>query len=187
MVKAGFDSVFIGIESPNDGNLTECQKVQNKNRDLINDLKKLCSALVCRFRGDLLLALTVIPRQLSSNLSILYIKNGIVSAMVGRLQAPPGTRLFDRLKKDNRLLDIMISGDNVDGTTNIDPKMGLDKLMNGYRFIMGYIYSPKHYYRRVKIFLKEFGSSMVQTPVDLQRFFAFPFQHSTMNFRQGAF
>ena len=35
MVEAGFDSVFIGIESPNDDSLTECQKIQNKNRDLI--------------------------------------------------------------------------------------------------------------------------------------------------------
>jgi hypothetical protein len=100
-------------------------------------------------------------------------KSGIVTAMVGLLQAPPGTRLFDRLKKDNRLLGTIISGDNVDGTTNINPKMGLDQLMNGYRSIMGHIYSPRHYYRRVKVFLKEFGDSKVDTPLDLQRFLAF--------------
>ena len=45
--------------------------------------------------------------------------------------------------------------------------------MSGYRFIMGNIYSPKHYYRRVKVFLKEFGNSKVDTPIDLQRFLAF--------------
>jgi len=95
-----------------------------------------------------------------------------VTAMVGLLQAPPGTRLFDRLKKDNRLLANMISGDNVDGTTNINPKMGLDQLMHGYRIIMGHIYCPKQYYRRVKVFLKEFGHTKVGTPLDIQRFFA---------------
>ena len=100
-------------------------------------------------------------------------KSGVVTAMVGLLQAPPGTRLFDRLKKDNRLLTKMISGDNVDGTTNIDPKMGLDQLMNGYRYIMGHIYAPRHYYRRVKVFLKEFANSRMDTRIDLQRFLAF--------------
>ena len=103
-----------------------------------------------------------------------FIQNsGIVTAMVGLLQAPPGTRLFDRLKKDDRLLGMKISGDNVDGTTNINPKMGIDQLMNGYRVIMGHIYSPRHYYRRVKVFLKEFGNSKVDTRIDIQRFLAF--------------
>jgi hypothetical protein len=81
--------------------------------------------------------------------------------------------LFDRLKKDDRLLDTMISGDNVDGTTNINPMMGIDQLMNGYRSIMGHIYSPKHYYRRVKVFLKEFGNAKVHARLDLQRILAF--------------
>jgi hypothetical protein len=51
--------------------------------------------------------------------------------------------------------------------------MGLDQLMSGYRSIMGHIYSPKHYYRRVKVFLREFGTPKVDTRLDLQRFLAF--------------
>ena len=172
MVKAGFDSVFIGIESPNDDSLAECQKVQNKNRDLINDVKIMQRAGL-QVQGGFIIGFDSDTSSTFQQLIDFIQKSGIVTAMVGLLQAPPGTRLFDRLKKDNRLLGRMISGDNVDGTTNIDPKMGLDQLMNGYRFIMEYIYSPKHYYRRVKVFLKESGYSMVQTPIDLQRFFAF--------------
>ena len=34
MVSAGFDTVFIGFESPDEMNLAECHKTQNKNRDL---------------------------------------------------------------------------------------------------------------------------------------------------------
>ena len=34
MVRAGFDTVFVGIETPNEASLTECNKFQNKNRDL---------------------------------------------------------------------------------------------------------------------------------------------------------
>jgi hypothetical protein len=65
-----------------------------------------------------------------------------------------------------------ISGDNVDGSTNVNPKMGFDQLMSGYRFIMAHIYAPKHYYKRVKIFLKEFDNSQVAKPINLQRFLA---------------
>jgi radical SAM superfamily enzyme YgiQ (UPF0313 family) len=172
MVKAGFDSVFIGIESPNDASLTECQKIQNKNRDLINDVKIIQRAGL-QVQGGFIVGFDSDTASTFQQLIDFIQKSGIVTAMVGLLQAPPGTRLFARLKKDNRLLDMKISGDNVDGTTNISPKMGLDQLMNGYRSIMGNIYAPRQYYRRVKVFLKEFRNSKVDTPIDLQRFLAF--------------
>jgi radical SAM superfamily enzyme YgiQ (UPF0313 family) len=171
MVKAGFDSVFIGIESPNDDSLTECQKVQNKNRDLMNDVKILQRAGL-QVNGGFIVGFDSDTPTTFQQLIDFIQKSGIVTAMVGLLQAPPGTRLYDRLKKDNRLLDMRISGDNVDGTTNINPKMGLDQLMNGYRFIMEHIYAPKHYYRRVKVFLKEFGNHRVDAQIDIQRFLA---------------
>jgi radical SAM superfamily enzyme YgiQ (UPF0313 family) len=172
MARAGFDSVFIGIESPNDASLTECQKIQNKNRDLMNDVNILQRAGL-RVQGGFIVGFDSDTASTLKQITDFIQKSGIVTAMVGLLQAPPGTRLFDRLKKDNRLQGQTISGDNVDGTTNIDPKIGRDQLMSGSRFIMGHIYSPRYYYRRVKIFLKEFGNSNVGTPMDLQRFFAF--------------
>jgi radical SAM superfamily enzyme YgiQ (UPF0313 family) len=148
------------------------QKIQNKNRDLINDVKILQRAGL-QVQGGFIVGFDSDSPSIFQQLIDFIQKSGIVTAMVGLLQAPPGTRLFERLKKDNRLLGLMISGDNVDGSTNIDPRMGLDQLMSGYRFIMGHIYSPKHYYRRVKVFLKEFGNSKVDTRIDLQRFLAF--------------
>jgi radical SAM superfamily enzyme YgiQ (UPF0313 family) len=171
MVRAGFDAVFIGIESPNNDSLNECKKIQNKNRDLIHDVKTLQRAGL-EVQGGFIVGFDSDTSSTFQQLIDFIQKSGIVTAMVGLLQAPPGTRLFDRLKKDNRLLGMKISGDNVDGTTNISPKMGLDQLMNGYRLIMGHIYAPKHYYRRVKIFLKEFGNSRVETPLNAQRFLA---------------
>jgi radical SAM superfamily enzyme YgiQ (UPF0313 family) len=172
MVRAGFDSVFIGIESPNDDSLVECQKVQNRNRSLIDDVK-IIQRSGMQVLGGFIVGFDSDTHSTFQQLTDFIQKSGIVTAMVGLLQAPPGTKLFDRLKKDNRLLGMIISGDNVDGTTNINPKMGLGQLMNGYRFIMGHIYSPKHYYQRVKIFLKEFGNYETNPQLDLQRFMAF--------------
>ena len=99
-------------------------------------------------------------------------KSGIVTAMVGMLQAIPGTRLFERLQKENRVLDFF-SGDNVDGTTNIIPKMGMDNLADGYRDIMKQIYLPKNYYRRVRTQLRELKTPEIFQPMDFQRFLSF--------------
>ncbi|NLE09129.1 MAG: B12-binding domain-containing radical SAM protein, partial [Dehalococcoidales bacterium] len=41
MVEAGFDVVFIGIETPNEESLVECAKYQNQNRSLVDSVKKL--------------------------------------------------------------------------------------------------------------------------------------------------
>ncbi len=97
-------------------------------------------------------------------------KSGIVTAMVGLLQAPTGTRLYERLKKEGRLLGLM-SG-NTDGTTNIVPRMDLNALYEGYHKMVSHIYSPKQYYERIKTFLKEYKEPKIKVPLDFQRFLA---------------
>jgi radical SAM superfamily enzyme YgiQ (UPF0313 family) len=175
MVRAGFDSVFIGIESPDEESLTECRKNQNKNRDLLQNVKiiqhsglQVTAGFIIGFDSDT-------PSTFQRQIDFIQ-KSGIVTAMVGILNAPPGTRLFERLQREDRVTG-KVSGDNVDGTTNIIPKMGLPGLLEGYRSIMGHIYSPRHYYRRVRTFLAEFGTPRARTPMDFRRVLAF-FQSS---------
>jgi radical SAM superfamily enzyme YgiQ (UPF0313 family) len=171
MVKAGFDSVFIGIESPDDACLTECHKTQNRNRDLLQSVKTIHQAglqvmggFIVGFDSD---TYSSFQRQID-----FIQQSGIVAAMVGILQAPPGTRLFDRLQRENRVVSAF-SGDNVDGTTNIIPKMGLERLLDGYRSIMKQIYSPHNFYRRVRNSLQELKAPSITMPMDVQRILAF--------------
>jgi len=82
-------------------------------------------------------------------------KSGIVTAMVGLLNAPAGTRLYKRLKAENRLLKSS-TGDNTDCSLNFIPKMNYETLINGYKHVLDTIYSPKDFYERVKTFLKEY-------------------------------
>lgn len=79
----------------------------------------------------------------------------IITAMVGMLNAPGGSRLYQRLKREGRL-SREATGDNTDFTTNIIPAMGYEKLFEGYRRIVNAIYSPRTYYERVKTFLREY-------------------------------
>ena len=41
MVAAGFHSVFVGIETPDEDSLAECKKTQNKNRNLLESVRFL--------------------------------------------------------------------------------------------------------------------------------------------------
>jgi len=171
MVKAGFDTVFIGIETPDEESLAECNKKQNKNRDLIETVKRIQRAGL-QVQGGFIVGFDHDTRSIFQRQIEFIQKSGIVTAMVGLLQAPAGTKLYKRLKKEGRLLGHM-SGDNVDGTTNIIPRMDLDELREGYRNIMRHIYSPKLYYQRTKTFLREYRATRIESPPDFQRFLAF--------------
>jgi radical SAM superfamily enzyme YgiQ (UPF0313 family) len=157
MSKAGFDSVFIGIETPNEKSLAQCGKGQNLHRDLIQDVKRIQRGGI-QVQGGFIVGFDQDDSDIFSRLVEFIQKSGIVTAMVGLLQAPPGTRLFDRLKQAGRLREC-ISGDNVDGTTNILPVMPLQLLRDGYKDILKNIYSPKAYYQRVITFLREYDPS----------------------------
>jgi radical SAM superfamily enzyme YgiQ (UPF0313 family) len=157
MVRAGFTQVFIGIETPNEASLAECSKTQNKNRDLVADVKRLQRAGL-QVQGGFIVGFDhdgpgIFQRQID-----FIQRSGIVTAMVGMLQAPPGTRLFERMKNGGRLRG-QSSGDNVDGTTNIVPAMGEDALNDGYRSVLQHIYAPRHYYARVRTFLREYRAT----------------------------
>ena len=154
LVQAGFDAIFVGIETPDEESLAECSKFQNRNRDLVGCVQKI-QKFGLRVRGGFIVGFdndspSIFERQID-----FIQKSGIITAMVGILNAPRGTSLYKRIVREGRLLED-ISGDNTDFTTNIVPKMGFEKLNNGYRRVISGIYSPKPYYDRVKNFLKEY-------------------------------
>jgi radical SAM superfamily enzyme YgiQ (UPF0313 family) len=170
MYEAGFDTVFVGVETPDEDSLTECNKNQNRHRDLLGDIKRIQHNGI-QVQGGFIIGFdsdtpSIFQRQIE-----FIQKSGIVTAMVGLLQAPIGTRLYDRLKREGRLRGIM-SGDNVDGTTNIIPRMNMEVLYNGYKTVINTLYSSKNYYARVRTFLKEFKAPRINAPIDFERFLA---------------
>ena len=154
MVKAGFNKVFIGIETPNEESLAECNKLQNQNRDLVACVKKIQNHGL-EVQGGFIVGFDSDPLSIFRSQISFIQRSGIVTAMVGLLNAPSGTRLYQRLKQEDRLLK-GVSGDNMDCSINFIPKMNYETLINGYKSILNTIYSPKQYHERVKIFLKEY-------------------------------
>jgi radical SAM superfamily enzyme YgiQ (UPF0313 family) len=170
MVKAGFDTVFVGIETPNEDSLVECSKNQNKDRDLVESVKHLQRAGL-QVQGGFIVGFDNDSPSIFQQQIDFIQKSGIVTAMVGLLQAPLGTRLYERMQKEGRLVD-EFSGDNVDGSTNIIPKMGLEPLREGYRKILSQIYAPKFYYERILTFLREYQPPRIRIQLELQYFLA---------------
>lgn len=154
MIRAGFEGVFVGIETPDNKSLEECNKFQNTNRDLLASVKRI-QQLGLRVRGGFIVGFdNDSPETFERQIRFIQ-ESRIVTAMVGMLNAPNGSRLYERLSKEGRLVRD-ISGDNTDFSTNIIPKMGYERLVEGYKEVLAGIYSPKMYYERVKAFLREY-------------------------------
>ena len=154
MTDAGFDTVFTGIETPNTESLSESNKIANQDRDLLASVKTLQNHGF-HVRAGFIVGFDSDPPSIFQSQINFIQKSGIVTAMVGILNAPPETRLYKRLQKENRLLP-GFSGDNTDGDSNFVSKMPKEMLSQGYRQVLDTIYSPKEYYRRIKTFFDEY-------------------------------
>jgi radical SAM superfamily enzyme YgiQ (UPF0313 family) len=152
MVEAGFTAVFVGIETPNEDSLVECSKNQNRHRDLEGAVRKL-HRFGLEVQGGFIVGFDSDPISIFKSQINFIQKTGIVTAMVGLLNAPPGTRLYQRLKKEDRLIK-NFDGSNTD--CNFVPKMKYETLINGYKSILKNIYAPRQYYERITTFLKEY-------------------------------
>jgi radical SAM superfamily enzyme YgiQ (UPF0313 family) len=154
MARAEFITVFVGIETPHDESLIECAKAQNRNRDLIASVKKI-QDFGLEVQAGFIVGFDQDPASIFEKMITFIQESGIVTAMVGLLNAPRGTKLYKRLVTENRLLKTS-TGDNTDFSMNFVPRMSYEKLITGYRQIIETIYSPKHYYMRVKLFMKDY-------------------------------
>jgi len=157
MARAGFDCVFIGIESPNDSSLAECNKTQNVGRDVVAAVKKI-QRFGMQVQAGFIVGFDSDKPGVFDKLISLIQDSGVVTAMVGLLNAPRGTKLYKKLMSENRLTNPP-TGDNMDYTMNFIPKMDIHQLLGGYQKVLNTIYSPKHYYKRIKIFLKNYNIS----------------------------
>ena len=147
MRRAGFYSVFVGIETPALESLKEAQKGQNTRRDLIDSIRKIQSygmevmaGFIVGFDHD--------PEDIF-DVQIDFIReSAIPCSMVSLLEALPGTQLWRRLEREGRLRKTDHTGKNSDCTLNFIPRMDATRLVEGHRSILRTIYRPAEYYQR---------------------------------------
>jgi len=154
MVKAGFEEVFIGIETPHDKGHSESGKSPNRNRDLLASVKRIQGAGL-QVQAGFIVGFDSDPPSIFERQIRFIQESGIVTAMVGILIALPGTKLYHRLLKEGRILR-KSSGNNTTIALNFKPAMKPETLINGYRTILNTIYAPNQYYQRVIRFLRHY-------------------------------
>ncbi|HBI14657.1 MAG TPA: B12-binding domain-containing radical SAM protein [Desulfobulbaceae bacterium] len=154
MSKANFFKVFIGIESPNQESLRECDKQQNTASNLAEAVNTI-HRYGMQVMGGFIVGFDHDPENIFDMQRKFIQQVGIVTAMVGLLTALPQTRLWHRLQAEGRLLNDA-TGENTDGFLNFRPVMDRQRLLEGYRRLVDNLYSQKNYYQRINTFLKHY-------------------------------
>ena len=112
MKAAGFIRVFLGIETPVEASLKEAHKLQNTQRSLLDSVRciqehgiEVMAGFIVGFDSD---PDDVFDRQVE------FIEDSAIPiAMVGLLQALPGTQLYRRMEREGRLVSDA-NGNNID-------------------------------------------------------------------------
>ncbi len=160
MVKAGFNKVFLGLETPEEESLKECGKHQNLKRNLSDAVQRIQQAGMTVMGGFIIGFDHDKPDIFRKQFEFIQ-KNGIVTAMIGLLTAVPTTKLYKRLEKEGRIL-FRPSGDNTDfeGSLNFITKLDREWIIKEYRKLMEKVYDPRVYYDRIFQFLKVYKPSV---------------------------
>jgi radical SAM superfamily enzyme YgiQ (UPF0313 family) len=130
--EANFTWVFIGIETPDEATLRATRKTQNIHEDPLVALRRIyahgidvLAGFIVGFDED---TLATFERQHD-----FIVASGIQAAMVGLLTALPRTPLYERVKREGRLIEGAEHGDNTKPRTNIVPRhMGYDEMVAAY-------------------------------------------------------
>ncbi|OGZ44457.1 MAG: radical SAM protein [Candidatus Ryanbacteria bacterium RIFCSPHIGHO2_02_FULL_45_17b] len=152
MSGAGFNMVFLGIESPNKAALLATKKKQNTKKNeasgsyLLGAVRKIQEKGM-EVTGGFIIGLDG-DTEFDSHITFIQ-EAGIPVAMAGLLTALKGTNLYHRLEREGRLLGES-TGNNTDITLNFVPQLPRDQLVAEYRRVVSTLYDPtlENYFER---------------------------------------
>jgi radical SAM superfamily enzyme YgiQ (UPF0313 family) len=154
MVSAGFEAVFLGLETPSPEALRAANKRQNVGVDLAAAVDTITRAGL-EVMGGFIVGFDADDASVFE-LQRAFIESAPVPlAMVGLLTALPGTELWRRLEREGRLL-ASSTGDQF-GRPNFRTRMSDRALLEGYARLMKQLYSPEGYYSRVALLVDRIG------------------------------
>lgn len=142
--EANFVWIFVGIETPNKATLLATNKGHNARLDILESVRRIhsrgifiLSGMVVGFDTD---DLDVFDAQME-----FLAKAGLPVPYINQLYAPRGTKLWDRLEKEGRLIPELKFGDFFKGETNFKPKLMTRKqLKENYDKLLKDVFSYSH-------------------------------------------
>ena len=152
MLEAGFRHLFIGLETSEEEALTNAGKTQNTRRDMLAGISKLHQIGFIVVGGFIVGFDTDTPETIGRQNHFIQ-ESGIVMATVNMLKAPPGTPLYERIKRENRLVPGFSFAES---QTNILPLSSENSLSDAFMEMIKKVYSPEFGVARTKKWLSEF-------------------------------
>jgi radical SAM superfamily enzyme YgiQ (UPF0313 family) len=147
MVTAGFGMAFLGIESPVAESLVGAGKQQNLRRDTRERVRAIQEAGI-EVTGGFIIGFDSDPPSIFDQQIRFVQELAVPTAMVGLLMALPNTRLYDRLKREGRMLSDSNGNNTHDTLLNFIPRMPAAELEAGYNRVIRSIYTPRRYFAR---------------------------------------
>ncbi len=153
MIDAGFRHIFVGIETPDEASLKVSRKNQNLKRNIMDNINLLHTKGFIIWGGFIVGFDTDDESTFQRQINFLQ-ASGIPLPIVNVLKAPPGTELYERMKKENRLSKDFAFAE---GDTNLIPIMGEKALFEGYLQVIDAVYQPKNALKRIKQFFRTYS------------------------------
>jgi len=147
MVRAGFNMVFLGLETPDRCTLTAVGKAQNLRGDMLEGVRRI-QRKGLEVTGGFIVGFDSDPDDIFDRQIDFIQAAGIPTAMVGLLTALPHTRLGRRLAAEGRLGDSSTGNNTHDLRLNFVPRMDARKLLAGYKRVLAEVYRPERYFER---------------------------------------
>ncbi len=129
--QSGMRSLFIGFETLHPGNLREHRKYSNVNRDYSEAIKRL-HALGVMVNGSFVFGMDNDDKEVFNRTVDWALSMGIETATFHILTPYPGTRLYERVKKQNRLLHTDWDKYDTRHCVFLPLKMKVEELEQGY-------------------------------------------------------
>ncbi len=161
LLEAGFRQVFIGVESVDQATLEAMRKKQNMKRNILEDLKKIQRKGFFAFTGYIV-GLDTDTENVFDEQADFIQASAVPLVTTNILKAPPGTELYDRLKRENRLTGDYFFDLN---RSNVIPLMNPEKLTEGYKHLLERIHSPENSYKRIREYFKLERKSKVRNSI----------------------
>ncbi len=146
MVACNFDSVFLGIETPDEDSLRQTRKYQNVRNSLTEAVESIIQHGI-RPMGGFIIGFDGEKDGAGARIVEFIELTGIPTANFSMLQALPNTALWDRLKKEGRLLKTD-SDINQTSVTNFVTQRPIEQLAKEYVEAFAAIYDPLVYLDR---------------------------------------
>lgn len=184
MVRGGFTSVFLGIETTDVDSLVGAGKLQNARVDLEEACRRISRAGL-QITAGCIMGFDQEKPGADQRLLDFAIRTHIPKLFVTLLQAGPGTDLWDRLTREGRLLATSYEHlSNQTSLINFVPTRPQEEIAEEFIHLYDRLYEPSFYWEQTLRHFQDMEPLKVKKPFSLPRLFELR-ALLIMFFRQG--